>query len=188
MSDTKIGTMISNMFQKVDRMKFYIGSSFAILSIVSITSIYMQYLQFSKIKKIEEQLYNIELLKQTDKQYNNILHSKLINQMKNEFSHFAKVHFTNMIDVNQRLIEKVSELVYISSNCKRDKLSSTASVSTFSPIKIFEESNVIEQDVFDESKDCTYDDNEDDELLHECYDSIPLNNVKKNTGLSWLFK
>jgi hypothetical protein len=187
MSDTKIGIMISNMFQKVDRMEFYVGSSFAILSIVGITSIYIQYLQFSKIKKIEEQLYNIELLKQKDKQYNNILHSKLINQLKNEFSNFAKVHFTNMIDVNQRLIEKASELVYISSNCKKDTLSSSTSMSTFSPIKVFEESNVIEQEVFYESNDFKYD-NEDDELLNECYDSIPLNNLKKNTGLSWLFK
>ena len=29
---------------------------------------------------------------------------------------------------------------------------------------------------------------EDDELLNECYDSIPLNNVKKNMSITWLFK
>lgn len=28
----------------------------------------------------------------------------------------------------------------------------------------------------------------DDELLHECYDSLPLSNFKKNTTLTWLFK
>ena len=27
----------------------------------------------------------------------------------------------------------------------------------------------------------------DEELLNECYDSLPLNNFKKNTALTWLF-
>ena len=92
MSDTKIGIMISNCFKKVDRMEFYVGSSFAILSIVGIRVYIFNIYNFSKIKKIEEQLYNIELLKQKDKQYNNILHSKLINQLKNEFQ-FCKSTF-----------------------------------------------------------------------------------------------
>jgi hypothetical protein len=28
----------------------------------------------------------------------------------------------------------------------------------------------------------------DEEMLNECYDSLPLNNFKKNTALTWLFK
>jgi hypothetical protein len=37
--------------------------------------------------------------------------------------------------------------------------------------------------VLDE-KECKY----DEEMLNECYDSMPLNNFKKNTALTWLFK
>ena len=29
---------------------------------------------------------------------------------------------------------------------------------------------------------------EDNELLNESYDSIPMNNLKKNTSLIWLFR
>jgi hypothetical protein len=57
-------------------------------------------------------------------------------------------------------------------------------MTTFSPIKIpsvLDESIV--NNVTDDNKDKEY-----DELLNECYDAIPLNNLKKTTGLSWLFK
>jgi hypothetical protein len=57
-------------------------------------------------------------------------------------------------------------------------------MTTFSPIKIpsvLDESIV--SNVTDDNKDKEY-----DELLNECYDAIPLNNLKKTTGLSWLFK
>ncbi len=30
--------------------------------------------------------------------------------------------------------------------------------------------------------------NGDEEMINECYDSLPLNNFKKNTALTWLFK
>jgi len=50
------------------------------------------------------------------------------------------------------------------------------SMSSFSPIKI-------PTNIYDDIRENDY-----DELMNECYDTIPLNNVKKNTGLSWLFK
>jgi hypothetical protein len=31
-------------------------------------------------------------------------------------------------------------------------------------------------------------DDDYDELENECYDSIPMSNLKKNTGLNWFFK
>jgi hypothetical protein len=54
-------------------------------------------------------------------------------------------------------------------------------MNTFSQIKIplLLDTNIIDDDIKD---------NEYDELLNECYDTIPLNNFKKTTGLSWLFK
>ena len=64
---------------------------------------------------------------------------------------------------------------------KIDCMSASTSMNTFSPIKIpvLLDTNIIDDDIKD---------NEYDELLNECYDTIPLNNFKKTTGLSWLFK
>jgi hypothetical protein len=80
---------------------------------------------------------------------------------------------------------KISEQNKLSINISKiDCISASTSMTTFSPIKIpsvLDESIV--SNVTDDNKDKEY-----DELLNECYDAIPLNNLKKTTGLSWLFK
>jgi len=67
-------------------------------------------------------------------------------------------------------------------NPKKDLVSETTSMSGFSSFKSIcsidgWKDNVIHQEDVKEM--------EDDELLHECYDSIPLNNLKKKTN-GWL--
>jgi hypothetical protein len=63
-------------------------------------------------------------------------------------------------------------------------ISASTSISSFSPIKII---------LPPENNDCDnniimHKEIEDNELLNESYDSIPMNNLKKNNSLIWLFR
>ena len=61
--------------------------------------------------------------------------------------------------------------------------SENAPMSVMSSIRV---PNLVIECKLDTAEDAK--DEEYDELLNECYDAIPLNNIKKNTGLSWIFK
>jgi hypothetical protein len=78
----------------------------------------------------------------------------------------------NEIENSSRLIDKIKEL-------KPEMISEIAPVVLFEPLKV----NTLPKNNYIIQEDTEY-----DELINECYDSIPLNNVKKHTGLSWLFK
>lgn len=171
MSDSKIGIFISNMIRKTDRIEFYIGSSFAILSIVGITSIYIHYLQFSKIKQLECKLNDIELLHKNNTQYVDLFKSDTMIQFKNDLLHITDIH--------QKLVEKISQLTSLQN---KDTISTSTSMTTFTPNTTIDNSDP--PMLYDPTINC---DEEDNELLNECYDAIPLNNVKKNTKLNWLY-
>jgi len=171
----------TEVFEKIGKIEFYIGSFVILSSIIGLTNIYMNYHTTNKIKQLEEKLegsenvlkYNIEI----NRKQLAICYNKIIEQLKNETS--------ASIDTQQKITEKLMEIKVLMQNSKKDVISASTSVTSFSPIKSVNsmddwKHNIIEQEEF---KKC-----EDDELINECYDSIPLNNLKKNTGLSWLFK
>lgn len=183
----KISDTITNafkkteVFEKIGKIEIYVRSFVIISSIIGVTSIYMNYYNFDKIKRLEEKLegtenvlkYNIEInRKQTTISYN-----KLIEQLKNDTS--------ISIDTQQKITEKILEIKGLIQNSKRDVISASTSVTNFSPIKSINSMDDWKHNIIEQDEVKIY---EDDELMNECYDSIPLNNIKKNTGLSWLFK
>ena len=155
-------------------MQFFISSFIIVSSIIGLTSVYINYCNLDKIKRLEEKIkgsenilkYNIEINR---KQYQ-IVYNKLIEQLKNQLENSSK------------LIDKIKELEYI----RPEMISTSTSISSFSPLKInlpdkiddWNNHIIMQEDI----KEI-----EDNELMNECYDSIPLNNLKKTTALSWLF-
>lgn len=170
----KISETITNVFkktqvfEKMEKIQFYVNSFVIISSVVGLTSIYINYYHLDKIKRLEEKIqgsenvlkYNIEINR---KQFQ-IVYNKLIEQLKNE------------VELTSKLFNQLKETqIY-----KPEMISASTSISSFSPVKII---LPIENDDWNNNNIM-----EDDELMNECYDSIPLNNLKKTTGLSWLFK
>jgi hypothetical protein len=90
---------------------------------------------------------------------------------------------SQLLENQQNIVFKLEELsVYlgelksINTSQEYNRISTSTSMSSFSPIKI---ANTVLEDVREHDYD---------ELMNECYDTIPLSNLKKNTSLSWLFK
>ena len=94
-----------------------------------------------------------------------MIYNKLIEQLKNE------------LQLSRNFLEQNVKFQY----SKPETLSSTK--IPFSPVKFVlpSENNNLSN---------TNSNNSDDyyDLENECYDSIPMNNLKKNTGLNWFFK
>lgn len=170
----------TEVFEKMENMKFYINSFIIISSIIGVTSIYINYCNIDKIKKLEYKIENSEKvlkynIKINRKQYQ-LVYNKLIEQIKNE------------VQISRKFLDQIREIQY----SKPEMISASTSISSFSPLKIVippENEDWINQnnnwinDVDDEK-----DNNNDDELINECYDYIPLNNLKKNIGYNWFFK
>jgi hypothetical protein len=105
----------------------------------------------------------------TIKSHYEILYNKLVEQ-PNNYHNFS----CELIDKEIQCLKPVM-------------VSSSTSISPFSPLrKVFSIEN--ELCIHPITEKSFNDDSEDNELLNECYDSIPLNNLKKTTGLSWLFE
>lgn len=161
----------TEVFEKMEKIQFYFGSFVIISSIIGITSIYMNYCNSNKIERLKEQIkgsenvlkYNIKI----NRKQNQIIYNKLINEIKNE------------LEFTSKLLNELKE----SKLYKPEMISATTSISSFSPLKIMIPTENDDLNLQEDIKDL-----EDNELMNECYDSIPLNNVKKTTGLTWLFK
>jgi S-adenosylmethionine:tRNA-ribosyltransferase-isomerase (queuine synthetase) len=167
----------TQVFEKIENIKFYINSFVIISSFIGLTSIYINYSNICKIKKLEDKIkgtenvlkYNIEINR---KQYQ-IVYNKLIEQIE---------QIKNELEFSAKLLDKINENQIL----KPEMISASTSISSFSPLKIIlppENDDWINHII--DKKD---NNNNDGELINECYDSIPLNNLKKNTGLNWFFK
>ena len=178
LSDMVTKALKKEVFEKILKIEFYVGSFVLISSVMGLTCIYMNFSNSNNIDTIKQDIdgservlkYNIEInRKQNSLQYDNL---------KSDFFMLNK-KVSELIEQHQSMINQLEEIKSIKKPeeymiCNR--ISTSTSMSSFSPIKI---TNTIFEDVRD---------NEYDELLNECYDTIPLNNLKKNTGLSWIFK
>lgn len=183
----KISETITNVFkktevfEKIEKIQFYIGSFIVVSSIIGLTSIYINCYNTDKIKHLEDKIkvtenilkYNIEV----NRKQNQIIYNKLIEQLKNE------------VETSSKLINIIKE----TQPFKPEMISASTSISSFSPLKIVippQNEDWINQndDWVNHIIDKKDNSNDDDELINECYDSIPLNNLKKNTGLNWFFK
>jgi hypothetical protein len=177
----KISEAITNVFkktkifEKIGKIEIYIGSFIVISSIITLTNTYMNYCNMRRIKWLEEKIEGCEnILKhniQISRQENALCHDKIEKQIKGQAS--------NSLDIQekfQKIIEKIVDVKLLLETSKKEE-------TTFSQVKSIDSidecwrENIIKQE---DIKDM-----EDNELLNECYDSIPLNNLKKNTS-SWL--
>jgi hypothetical protein len=182
----------TEVFEKIVNLKFYVNSFIIITTIVGVTTIYMNILNTANINDIKEDIrenenilkYNIEI----NRKRNLIEHCNLkseIQILNKQLSLLLENQENIITSLEEMKLIKISEQNKLTINIsKNDCISASTSMNSFSPIKIpiiLDESFV--SNVTDDNKDKEY-----DELLNECYDAIPLNNIKKTTGLNWLFK
>jgi hypothetical protein len=73
-------------------------------------------------------------------------------------------------------------------NLKPEMITTSTSTSSFSPLKIFIPIEINKQEYDWINNNADKNNRNEDELFNECYDIIPLNNVKKNTVLNWILK
>lgn len=186
------GTMTSafkktKLFEKIGKIELYIGSFFIISSIFTLTTMYMNYSNMNKIKNIERKIEGSE---------NKLKHNIEINRMQNSLSNHKIVKYLKHIkseldDTQQKVMEKIMEINMLLQNSQKELISTGTSMSDISQIKSIDSIDGLEENTnkeennndlkeFKELKE--FKDLEDDELLNECYDSIPLNNLKKNTS------
>jgi hypothetical protein len=180
----KISETITNafkktkVFEKIGKIEIYITSFIVISTIVSLTSIYINYCNMDKIKLLEDKVegtenvlkHNIEI----NRQQNAICHHKIVKHIKDSKA--------ILIDTENKIIEKIMDVKLLLQNPKKDLVSETTSMSGFSSFKSIDSINAWKEHII---KQEDIKEMEDDELMNECYDSIPLNNLKKNTN-SWL--
>lgn len=186
MSDSNLTNKISEtitgvfkktkIFEKMEKMQFLVGTFVMITSIIGITSIYMNYSNSNKIYQIS---YLISENQETISNLNNV--ECIIKKLENKI-----VQLEFKIDIllgNQKnIMNDIKNLpIY-----KIQGINVSTSTSAFSPIKK-SNINILYEDTEIVDNHRKINDADDNELLDECYDSIPLNNIK-TTGLSWLFK
>jgi len=170
----------TEVFEKLRNFEFYLTSFFTISSIVGLTCACFNYINYTKhqynTELIKENENMIKLIIDNNRKRNLIEHCKLKSEILILGNQLSEIYENQKIIIN-----KLDELKLLKNIDDVKSVTHTENMS-FSPIKV--PSLVIE---------CKLDINEDDydedydELSHECYDSIPLNNIKKNTNLSWLF-
>lgn len=174
----------TEIFEKIVKLEFYVGSFVLFSSIIGVTCIYMSFLNSKELTDTKKCIEGSE----------RVLKYNIETNLKQIMTHHFRTNsdFLALNDQLSELIENQKTMIYLLEEIKlikkaeeymnRIRTSNNTSVSSFSPIKnantIFDVKTDIDEDIRDE---------EYDELLNECYDIIPLNNVKKNTGLSWLY-
>ena len=170
----------TKVFEKTDKILICFWTFIISSSIVGLSNIYINYCNSKRLKNLEEKIESSEnVLKniEINRKKNAMCYNKIIEQLKYNISVST--------DMQQILNEKLLEIKELLQNPKKELIMSTnTSVTTFSPIKSVNSMDDLKHNVIEQEEPVFY---EDDELMNECYDSIPLNNVKKNTGLTWLF-
>lgn len=182
----------TEIFEKFEKFQLYVNSFLIITTIIGVTSISINMLTRHEISNIKGDIQgNENVLKyhiDINRKRNLIEHCNL----KSEILILNK-QMSLLLENQEKIISLLEDIKIIKNSdehrlsiniSKIDCISASTSMNTFSPIKIptvLDES--IASNITDDNKDKEY-----DELLNECYDAIPLNNLKKTTGLSWLFK
>lgn len=173
----------TKVFEKMSKIQFLLGTFVILSSIFGITEIYMHYSNSNKIDEIsenQENIYNII-------EINSSVIKNRINQLEFKLSILLENQKNMINDIKNLPIYKIQKI---------HGINVSTSTSAFSPIKHID--NINDSYNKDDNINITSIDDlnteqkkikeiEDNELIDECYDSIPLNNIK-TTGLSWLFR
>ena len=169
MSENLISETISNafkktkLFEKMTSLQLYIGTFAIITSIIGITNIYMNY-------------SNTLLMKNSIKNDDT---TKIINQLNSNHD--------ELVQLLQKKVEILETKLVVLFNSQHNILIEIKNLPALNIEKKFSVStgtcftppNTTSKTVSKKGCDTI------DELTDECYDNMPLSNVKKNIGMNW---
>lgn len=190
----KITDTITNVFKKLEvfeNIGFYINSFLTVTIIFGITSISINaftIINLDSLKKlIQENENTLKCHIEINRKRNLIEQCSLKTEillLNNQLSLLLENQKKIILRLEEIQISNIEEKRISISVSNFDNSSNSTETDAFMPIKFpVMIDDALINNYIDENKDHEY-----DELTNECYDSIPLNNIKKNTGLSWLFK
>jgi hypothetical protein len=168
----------TNLFEKLKKIEFRLNSVILFSSILGLTCLYIHFDYKKNLTKIDNHYYEIDKLMKE----NNVTNILVNNAIRHEIS----IVIENQNRILHKLIKLKQPIVMDNYNqTELGCISATTSMSDFPSIDL---TNTVNTNPECSSRESNSKETEYDELLNECYDVIPLNNLKKNTGLSWLFK
>ena len=153
-----------NPISSVNSAEFRIGALLTIAIVIGIANIQLSYSNALQLMRLEEQTNGIE----------NVLQYKMdVNQKLNQLqcNHIEKCVVENASNMQKIVTDALTHNVLIVEKPHYDE---PVDINDFNGVSETKQEPIINA-------------REEDELLNECYDSIPLNNLKKNTSISWLF-
>jgi len=151
----------TQLFEKLIKIEFYSGTFMILSSLMGLSCVYIHFFNGKSLHQIQRQIEISE---------NAVIYNMDVQIAKID-SKLSKI-----LENQQFIIHQLDEMKSMKKTEDLMICTTGTSMSSFSPIKI-------PTNIYDDIRENDY-----DELMNECYDTIPLNNVKKNTGLSWLFK
>lgn len=177
MSDLNLTDAFTNVikknkfFEKLDKIQFYVGSFVLFSSIIGITSLFIHH---SNINIIYENRQIINKNKNEIMKNMEVKHSEILSVMNNMLYNYEN-KLVALLENQQKSLDEIknSPLVNIG---RKENISRNVSISSLTD-SLINNNNEHENEVHVE----------DNELINECYDIIPLNNNKKITGINWLF-
>lgn len=174
----------SGISDKIDKIGFYIFLPFVGFILVGVYG--FQVLVKENIKNHDENM----ILHNTNKEFIIHLNNKI--DILNEKISSLEKNLTERLDNQQTTLNNISEIPLLNI-CNEKSILSSSSISLsideineepVTYINEHKEENIIE----DKNDEWFYSkDQENDELINECYDNLPLNGVKKATGFKSLF-
>lgn len=176
----------TKVFEKIQNFEFYVGSFVFISSIIGISGIAINYYNN---QVINEKLSNLNMLLENNSRETNKKLAKYYDLSDKHHNEILKIAYNNgdkimeirneyimLFDRQQNIIREILNLPLLNENCISRELSNLSQLIEDTPEK---KPEIIIQ----ETKEIHV---EEDELVDECYDSIPLSNAKKVTGIKSL--
>ncbi len=176
----------TKVFEKIQNFEFYVGSFVFISSIIGISGIAINYYNN---QVINEKLSKLNRLLENNSRETNKTLAKYYDLSDKHHNEILKIAYNNgdkimeirneyimLFDRQQNIIREILNLPLLNENCISRELSNLSQLIEDTPEK---KPEIIIQ----ETKEIHV---EEDELVDECYDSIPLSNAKKVTGIKSL--
>lgn len=172
----------TKIFEKIDNLQFIIGSFTIFTSVIGITNIIINYSNRNMIKNNEEIInknrYSVEdLLINNNKIYITFLENK-INELENKLLTTLKEQKNE-----ENILHEIKNLLIFNIQ-KKNCISASTSISS---ILLESPKNPLNSRQSNDLSINQEDLVEDNELINECYDNIPLNNIKKTINSNWFF-
>lgn len=172
----------TKIFEKTDKLSFYIKTFVVVSSIIGITNIFINYTNNNNVNNLVKVMSNnkndlIDIIENNNSQRINLLENKIAG-LEDRLC---------VVLENQKLILSEIKKISVINVCKKECISASTSISSFMVDQLpLYQNNTCKQEKEDRAeKDKEEGNEEENELENECYDNIPLSNVKKHTIINW---